>query len=655
MSADELSVRLTARDELSGKLKSVQAEVKKSVDDLTHLNKNLDTPHGKKAYDDARASLAQLSREQSRLRTEVGKNERAIKSFGTTSERQADKTVAAQKRVKNAFLGSRKGAALFGAGAAVAMTKVLGAAKGVATGFDAVGKSTGKLQRIMGGSAEDASRLTHALAMSGITTDKAAPAIARYSKNIASMADAQSSIAQMQDASRVATTRYDAAVKTGNKDRIKSAMQEVTAVQRTLAGLEKTADKNPLGKLGVSAVDAAGKAKSTNTILMDTIKHLGKMEPGAAKTALSMRLFGREGSNMLPFLSKSKKEIKDLYSESDRLGTTLSGKDLAAVKDSTKAKRLWGESVRGVQIALGRELYPVLTKGANFLSQRVAPNLKMVVAYVKQNKDWIGKLAVGLGILFGVLKVATAVQAAFNVVMALNPVGLVVIGIAALIAVVVVAYKKVDWFRTAIGYLIGGFKTYLAVTKVVWSTVWSIIKGAVGKIVGAVKRVGSALSGIWTGVSGAAKGAFNGIARAWNNTIGKLHWTLPKILGFGGGTISAPQLPMLAKGGPVTAGLRAVVGEVGPELFVPNIGAPRIIGRDGPDVESFATSGFVIPNHLMPTAPAMRRERELVGAGAGGPLVAWNIGTFNADSGVDVENRVLHAVLRADRIKAERR
>ena len=56
---------------------------------------------------------------------------------------------------------------------------------------------------------------------------------------------------------------------------------------------------------------------------------------------------------------------------------------------------------------------------------------------------------------------------------------------------------------------------------------------------------------------------------------------------------------MLAMGGPVTPGLTALVGEIGPELFVPAIGRPRVIGADGPEILDFHTSGTVIPNHLL--------------------------------------------------------
>lgn len=106
----------------------------------------------------------------------------------------------------------------------------------------------------------------------------------------------------------------------------------------------------------------------------------------------------------------------------------------------------------------------------------------------------------------------------------------------------------------------------------------------------------------------------------------------------------------LAAGGSVSAGMTALVGEIGPELFVPTVGSPRIIGADGPEIRDFHTSGTVIPNHLLATVTVPKQSQP---AGYSGPPV--QIGTINAAADVDVEAGVLRAMLRADRIARERR
>ena len=93
-------------------------------------------------------------------------------------------------------------------------------------------------------------------------------------------------------------------------------------------------------------------------------------------------------------------------------------------------------------------------------------------------------------------------------------------------------------------------------------------------------RIGRAFSGLFDGLKDAFRGAVNFIIDGWNN----LSFSLPgvSIAGkevFGGVTISTPNIPRLAYGGPVTAGMPYIVGDRGPrhawEMFVP--AAPQAV------------------------------------------------------------------------------
>ena len=143
------------------------------------------------------------------------------------------------------------------------------------------------------------------------------------------------------------------------------------------------------------------------------------------------------------------------------------------------------------------------------------------------------------------LLVVQGAQAALNFVMAANPIGIVVVAIAALVAALVLAYKKSETFRQAV------------------DTMFSFIKTA---ITGSVEFI----KGYLNTVMGFYKSIFNGIASLWNNTIGKLSFTIPSwVPGLGGKGFSVPQIPMLADGGIVTGPTLAMIGEQGPEAVVP--------------------------------------------------------------------------------------
>jgi hypothetical protein len=143
------------------------------------------------------------------------------------------------------------------------------------------------------------------------------------------------------------------------------------------------------------------------------------------------------------------------------------------------------------------------------------------------------------------LVIVKAAQFALNLVMAANPITLVVLAIGALVAAFVLAYQKSETFRDAVNGLFGAIKTGVVASV-------EFIKGYLETVMGFYKSI------------------FNGIATLWNNTIGKLSFTVPSwVPGFGGKGFSVPKIPMLAEGGIVTGPTLAMIGEKGPEAVVP--------------------------------------------------------------------------------------
>jgi phage-related protein len=219
-------------------------------------------------------------------------------------------------------------------------------------------------------------------------------------------------------------------------------------------------------------------------------------------------------------------------------------------------------------------------------------------------------------------------QLALNAVMSANPIALVVIAIAALVAAFVIAYKKSDTFRrivdkafavvknaaaavatffttkvpAAFDKVIGAAQSALGWVKKNWPTIlavltgpfglavlaiaknWDKIKAGAGKVVDFVKdkfngvvdffrgmpsRIASAVSGLWNGLSSGFRGVINDIIGWWNNLSFSLD--IPDVIpglpdSF---SISTPNIPYLAAGGIVTRPTLAVIGEAGPEAVIP--------------------------------------------------------------------------------------
>jgi hypothetical protein len=142
-------------------------------------------------------------------------------------------------------------------------------------------------------------------------------------------------------------------------------------------------------------------------------------------------------------------------------------------------------------------------------------------------------------------KAFTVIQGIFNAVMAANPVVLLAVAIAALVVGLVIAYKKFDAFREIVDAVFSAIKTG--------------IKGGM-----------DAITTYLSFVMGVYKAIFNGIATLWNNTIGKLKFSVPNwVPGLGGKGFEVPNIPMLAAGGIVSSPTLALIGERGPEAVVP--------------------------------------------------------------------------------------
>lgn len=133
-------------------------------------------------------------------------------------------------------------------------------------------------------------------------------------------------------------------------------------------------------------------------------------------------------------------------------------------------------------------------------------------------------------------KAWSAAQAAFNAVMALNPAILIVAAIVALGAALVLAYQKSETFREIV-------KKAFDIVKGAAEAVWNFISSfpeKLGAIGGAIKD-----AILWP-----FKTAFNLLAKAWNNTVGKLRFEIPSwVPVLGGKGFDMPTLPEFHTGG----------------------------------------------------------------------------------------------------------
>jgi hypothetical protein len=167
--------------------------------------------------------------------------------------------------------------------------------------------------------------------------------------------------------------------------------------------------------------------------------------------------------------------------------------------------------------------------------------------------------------------IATAAQWAFNTAMAvgLGPILLIVAGVALLVAIIVVIATKTTWFQTSWKLAWEGIKIVAGAVKDFFvNTVWhngiekafNLMVAGIGTVKDWFASIGTKISSVFGGMFGIItapfRAAFNFVSDAWNNTIGRLSWTVPSwVPVIGGNTISAPKLPHFHTGGMVTGGV----------------------------------------------------------------------------------------------------
>jgi phage-related minor tail protein len=220
---------------------------------------------------------------------------------------------------------------------------------------------------------------------------------------------------------------------------------------------------------------------------------------------------------------------------------------------------------------------------------------------------------------------ASAARMAAAWLIALGPIALVIAAVVGVVAVIIKNWDRIvaatrqlwewvknatsaawAWIKNAIGAAVDAVKgaitgglsaagkaisSYLNMWKGFFTGAWSAIKTVVGggigwivdKIAGMPGAIARVAAGLFDGIKDAFRSAINWIIGAWNGLQFSIPGFDPPGPGpkFGGFTLGLPDIPMLAAGGPASGGMPHIVGERGPELFVPR------------------TSGYVHPNDAL--------------------------------------------------------
>ena len=286
--------------------------------------------------------------------------------------------------------------------------------------------------------------------------------------------------------------------------------------------------------------DAESNAVQLGKALQDPIK-------GITALAKSGVTFTEQEKEKIKTLVESNRTLEAQEMILKAIETQVGGTAEATANDTDKLKVAFSqvsESIGLILVPILAGLAPILTNIAD-LAARNSKVFVIVGAVIAGVAGTILALNAAMKVYQAVQLIATVATAAFNAVLAANPITLVIIAIVALVAALVLAYKR--------------FESVRKIVDNVFQFVTKAVKGSVD----AIKTYFETILGVY-------KSIFNGIAKLWNNTVGKLSFSVPDwVPGIGGKGFKVPNIPMLAEGGIVSSPTLAMIGEAGPEAVIP--------------------------------------------------------------------------------------
>lgn len=181
-------------------------------------------------------------------------------------------------------------------------------------------------------------------------------------------------------------------------------------------------------RLGVAFRDAAGQLRPTEDVLLDLADSFAAMPDGAEKSALAMKLFGKSGVDLIPFLNQGRSGIEALKVKFKELGLEISGDTARAAEQfndtlDTVRQALSGIAMRVAEAALpalqhlAEALVALASHGDTILSMLRVLGEALVAVLAVKGVAAVGTLIESVGLLkvaFGRLLPVMAVVAAWE-------------------------------------------------------------------------------------------------------------------------------------------------------------------------------------------------------------------------------------------------
>lgn len=260
--------------------------------------------------------------------------------------------------------------------------------------------------------------------------------------------------------------------------------QAGTSLKNVLTNLAKPTDQVQayMDKLNISLTDSAGNVKPLNQLLNEMRDGFNGLTE-AEKAEYAAGIAGKEGmSGLLAIVNSSQTDFDNLTEAINNSGGAAQNVADVMMDNLGGQLTILKSTLEGIAISFGNILLPTVKKVVESLQgfltwlngltdgqKQLVVTIAMVVAAIGPVLLIIGKLITAVTNVIKVVNLLTPAFAALNAVMAANPVGIIIVAIAGLVAALVTLYNKNETFRNFV--------------NTAWAQIKEVISGVVNALV----------------------------------------------------------------------------------------------------------------------------------------------------------------------------
>jgi len=468
---------------LTAKGKVLDKQLESQTDKVNTLKKAMEssaTQYGEndKKTKDWQIQLNNAEADLNKLNSEIGQNKDAMQSAINPTDDlgkeikqvgdNADKAGGHALNMGDIIKANLTSAAIIGGVKALASAfvelgkKAYAAVEGVVDTASEISDSSKKV----GMSAEEYQKWTYAAKLSGIEQEKLTAMMIKQQTAFANATDGSKGVTLTLEEQKLAAIDLEKAQKTLNEAIKKHGKNSLEAREAgiKLEQLQKkstetsNAQSEAYKKLGID-IKKLSSAEAFNQVLLK----LSGITDETERNSIANDIFGKTYADLGPLLAEGADGMEALRKEASDLGGVMSDETVEAgdkLGDTMdKVKTMLG----GVTVSIVEDLMPEFQNMADWvvdnkdeikeLATDTFQKIADVIAFISENGDAL-KLVLGsllsAFVALKVIKGVTLAMEAFNLVMTLNPIGVVIIAIAALVLGIAILVENWEAVSAAI-------------------------------------------------------------------------------------------------------------------------------------------------------------------------------------------------------------